>query len=297
MLKSIAVVTILVNQLAPVESAWLGELGYEAVHRGQIGDAPAAVWQAPSMAGAEFLIMGPASGEPVYVRVVEREGGTGPAPGLTYGWNATELLARDPDALQARFEDSPFEVVGPARPLWNAPNAPRAMQAVGPANELLYFTRIIPDGFPTPMRPATTDVDRVFIMVVGGPSIAELQAFYRRLGLDVGEAQDFRITTLSRAHGLPADTTYPLAMAAMPRDFLIELDGYPESATARESAGDELPPGVAMVSFIVDDLDALDVPFRAEPRAIGEFPYSGRRVAATVGPAGEWVEFIEAGLR
>ena len=40
------------------------------------------------------------------------------------------------------------------------------MQAIGPAREFLYFTRVIPSGFPIPMMPAATPVDRVFIMVV-----------------------------------------------------------------------------------------------------------------------------------
>ena len=204
MLKSIAIVTILVNQLAPVESAYKEHLDYAPVHRGQVSSQQAALWNAPAAAGSKFVILQPASRKPVYLRFVAMPGGTGPTPGLTHGWNATELLALDPDAIEAGFAGTPFEVIGPSRPLWNAPNAPRAMQAIGPANELLYFTRIIPEGFPSPMSPASTPVDRVFIMVVGGPSMEALQEFYRGLGLEVSKAQPFRISTLSRAHGLPA---------------------------------------------------------------------------------------------
>lgn len=296
MLKSIAIVTILVNQLAPVESAYTEHLHYAPVHRGQISGEQAGLWNAPAMAGSEFVILQPESRKPVYLRFIATPAGTGPAPGLTHGWNATELLALDPDALEARFAGTPFEVIGPSRPLWNAPNAPRAMQAIGPANELLYFTRIIPEGFPSPMSPASTPVDRVFIMVVGGPSIAVLQDFYRGLGLTVSEAQAFRISTLSRAHGLPAETTYPLATAALARDYLVELDEYPVSATPRTVAPGSLPPGVAMVSFAVEDLGAMDLPWRASPVAVAEFPYSGRRAAVTVGPAGEWLELLEERL-
>jgi hypothetical protein len=47
------------------------------------------------------------------------------------------------------------------------------------------------------------------------------------------------------------------------------------------------------VSFIVEDLDAMKLEFRAEPRALKSFPYNGRRTAVTVGPAGEWLELLE----
>ncbi len=70
-------------------------------------------------------------------------------------------------------------MIGPPRDLWPAPDAPRAMQAFGPAGELLYFTRVIPSAFKIPMTPASSPVDRVFIMVVGGPSMTVMQDWYR----------------------------------------------------------------------------------------------------------------------
>ena len=39
------------------------------------------------------------------------------------------------------------------------------MQARGPANELLYFTRVHPQGFQIPMSPARVPVDRVFSVI------------------------------------------------------------------------------------------------------------------------------------
>jgi len=215
------------------------------------------------------------------------------------------------------------------------------MQAIGPAGELLYFTRVpVPMLAGIPMSPAAAPVDRIFIMVLGGPSLPELRDYYgSRLGLPVGETARWQITTLSRALGLPLDTVYPLAVAPLPRDFLVELDEYPAVAAPRPvRAGalprglpldtvyplavaplprdflvelDEypavaaprpvragaLPGGIAMVTFGVADLDRLALDWRAPPSRIAEFPYSGQRAAATVGPAGEWLELVEiAGL-
>jgi catechol 2,3-dioxygenase-like lactoylglutathione lyase family enzyme len=294
MLKYIAIVTVLVNQLPGVESPYRDQLGYQAVHRGAIPADQAELWAAPAMAGRPFVIMQPASGQPVYLRFIADPSAAIPDAGTTFGWNAIETLAKDPDALARQLQGTAFNVVGQPRNLGRAPDAPRAMQAIGPARELLYFTRVIPSGFPIAMTPAASPVDRVFIMVVGGPSMAALRDFYgSALGLPVGKPASWQITTLSRALGLPVETTYPLAVAPLPRDFLIELDEYPAEAAARRVPAGSLPPGPAMVTFGVPELDDLELRWRAPPADIQEFPYSGREAAATVGPAGEWVELIE----
>jgi hypothetical protein len=295
MLKSIMVVTLLVPQLGAVENAYRQALEYQPIHRGTVSVEQAQLWETPALRGRPFVMLGPPSGRPVYLRFIEAEPAAPPAPaaGTTHGWNAVELLVQDPDALAGRLP-APFQVVGQPRNLWAAPDAPRAMQALGPAGELLYFTRVIPSAFREPMRPAESPVDRVFIVVVGGPSMPALRSFYgATLGLPVGPAAPFPITTLSRALGLPGSTTYPLATAPLPRDFLIELDEYPAAARPRATAPGSLPPGVAMVSFGTTDLGAISAAWRTPPARLAEFPYSGQLAGVTIGPAGEWVEVIE----
>ncbi len=225
MLRYIAVVTLVVNQLSAVEEPYRLHLNYTAMHRGTVSAEQAALWAAPAMTGKPFVILGPASGEPVYLRFIEDHAAVIPAPGTSFGWNAAELLVTDPDRLAAELEGSAFRVIGEPRDLWAAPDAPRAMQAYGPAGELLYFTRVIPAAFRIPMRQASSPVDRVFIMVVGGPSMATMQNWYRdALGLKPGAASAWQINTLSQALKLPPETRYQLASAPMPREFEIELD-------------------------------------------------------------------------
>lgn len=287
MLKSILIVTFAVGQLQTLETAYHEHLAYQTVDRGTVSAAAAAVWDAPATAGRPYLLMQPASGEPVYLRFVEAT----PVPGgeamRTFGWNATELLARDPDALAERLRDSAFEIVGEPADLWAAPDAPRAMQVEGPAGELLYLTRNLQFGI-------NSFVDRVFIMVVGGPSMAAFRDFYgERLGLQVSEATPFQIGVISRALGVAETTTYPLALATISPRFLIELDEYPPVAGPRPRHSGELPPGVAMVTVVVSDLAAFDLDWRGTPAALDALPYDGRRVAVSAGPAGEWLEFVE----
>lgn len=294
MLRHIAVVTIVVNQLSAVEEPYLQHLDYAAAHRGVVSEEQAASWAAPAMAGKPFLILGPASGNPVWLRFIEDADTVTPPPGTTFGWNAIELLVTDPDRLATTLANSAFRVIGPPRDLWPAPDAPRAMQAFGPAGELLYFNCVIPSAFKIPMTPAQSPVDRVFIMVVGGPSMTAMQDWYRQaLGLNPGAASAWQINTLSQALKLPPETRYQLSIAPMPRDFEIELDEYPSVSRPRAVRKDSLPPGIAMVSIGVDRLDELRVDWRAPPARIAEFPYNGRNTAVTVGPAGEWLEFIE----
>lgn len=287
MLKSIVIVTIAVTRLNGLEAAYENYLGYDTVGRGAVSEDLAELWNAPASAGRPYLLLEPESGEPVYLRFVEGPAVEGYAPMTTYGWNATEILVKDPDAIAARLEDSPFEIIGPPKDLWNAPDAPRAAQAIGPGNELLYLTRN--NDFQI-----LTEVDRVFIMVLAGPSMPAMQNFYGGVfGLEVGDAMPFQIGVVSRAQGLPADTTYPLAVARLSSRFLIELDEYTPASGPRPVEAGSIPPGIAMVSFAVEELDAFNVKWRGEPRAIGARPYDGGEAAVLSGPAGEWIELIE----
>ena len=289
MLKSILIVTISVLHLGTVENAYQEHFGYETIDRGALSMEIGSAWDTEAMIDRDYVLMRPASKAPVYIRFIENDEVAGYAPMTTNGWNATELLVTDPDALAERLADSPFDIIGPPQDLWDAPNAPRALQTHGPGDEVLYLTRN--GNFAT-----ETFVDRVFIMVVGGPSMDALGGFYRdKLGLEVGAATPFRISVVSRAQGRPIETTYPLAVATVSKDFLIELDEYPADTPARPVTDRHLPPGTSMVTFeFAGELDDLDVEWRAKPRAIATFPYNHRDVGVTIGAAGEWIELVEA---
>jgi hypothetical protein len=238
--------------------------------------------------------MQPSSNQEVYLRFIECEETTNYKPVGTHGWNSTEILVQDPDQLAIDLENSEFDIIGMPYDLYPTPDAPRAMQVLGPSKEMVYLTRIIPEGSGFNLGGAESYVDRVFIMVVGGPSMEELQIFYRdKLKMPVTEASDWSIGVISTLNNLPDDTVYPLSLATFEKDFAIELDEYPSAMVPRELAKDHLPPSTAAVSFLVDSLDDAEVEWREEPTSVKAFPYNGRRVGVTIGPAGEWVELIE----
>ena len=294
MLKSIVMVTMLVTNLNAVEEAYDSYLGYQVVEEGQIDRSLGSVWGARGMNKHPYVIMQPTSGEEVYLRFIEDKSMTNYRPMGTHGWNSTEILVEDPDALAVQLSNSSFNIIGQPYDLYPTPDAPRAMQVLGPSDEIIYLTRIIPGGSGFNLGSAQSYVDRVFIMVVGGPSMKALQDFYsQKLNMPVTEASDWTIGVISRLNNLPEDTVYPMALVSFEQDFLIELDEYPSVVVPRKRAVNHLPSSTSVVSFLVDSLDNFDIKWRRPPQSIQNIPYNGRKVGVTIGPAGEWIELIE----
>ena len=290
---SILAVTTVVPDVAAVEAAYATQFGYRVVERGGVDAELARAWDAPATAGRPALVLAPASGEPVYLRFVEAPATQGAAPLRTLGWNATEILVEDPDALAERLRDSPFRIVGAPRNLQFNPKV-RAMQVLGPAGELLYLTRIPPGGSLFDLGSARSFVDRTFIVVVGGRSMPAMQAFYRDvLGLPVTDARPSRVEVLNDAWGFGDEHQIPLAIAPLPKNFLVELDEYPSVAPPRPARTGELPPGMAIVTFAARSLDGLRARPLTGPSPLPGLPYDGRRTVLLRGGAGELVELVE----
>ena len=294
MLKTILIVTIMAANLFQVEQAYRDELDYRVADRGAISSALADSWNAAALAGREYVTLQPSSDEPVYLRFIEDTSGARFEPMKTEGWNAVEILAEDPDGLERAFAGSAnFEVVGRPRYLTEKRNI-KAMQVIGPANELIYFTNIsdpAKSGFG--LQPARSYIDRVFIMVVGARDHAALGEFYRSvLGMTVTAPMLYRIGVLSGAYGLPVETRHELSIAQLSERFLIELDRYPDAALPREAVPGSLPAGIAMVTFEVAEWQP-HLPYIAGSGSRESFPYLGRRAGVLVGAAGEYIELVE----
>ena len=296
MLKSIMMVTMLVTNLNVTEEAYNEYLDYEVVSQGIVDEGLAEVWGAEAMVDHPYLIMQPSSGEPVYLRFIEDEEKMNYRPMGTHGWNSTEILVQNPDQLATELESSAFEIIGMPYDLYPTPDAPRAMQVLGPSDEVLYLTRIIPEGSGFNLGSAQSYVDRVFIMVLGGASMESLREYYKTsFDMPVTEASDWKIGVLARMNNLPDDSVFPLALVEFEENFLIELDEWNNGDTfeARQVKEGHLPPSTSMVSFSTYSIDQINVEWKHEPQSIEAFPYNGSKVGVTVGIAGEWIEIIE----
>jgi hypothetical protein len=279
------IITICASDLSAMESAYTNVLGYSVVERGSISKDLAGVWAAPSMRGHSFIMMKPESDVNVLFRVVQLDDTPGYKPLSTFGWNASGILVQDPDALAAKIRASPtgFEVAGEPGSLGEG-SPIRAMQAVGPAHEVLYLMRI-PEGMPsTP-----------FIVILGSPDLPMTQRFLsERLRLEVGKAGEARMTLLNKSFGLDIETKHPLAMAHISPEYSIELDGYPMRAKRRPQRKGELPPAMSVVTFETDDFDSVRGLLVAPPKRIKGSPYNGRRVGTIRGTALELIEVVES---
>jgi len=246
-LGAIRQVMMVVADVATMVTVYEALLGYRLVGKGVVSEAEAARWQAPAMAGRTFATLGPVSGEPVYIRFVQGQKADGWAL-TTHGWNATEIVVQDVDALSARLTASgAFRIVGPVKGLTRFPMI-RAMQVIGPAGECLYFTEV-GAGSGLDLAPALSFVGRVFIVVAGGPDLKAMFAAYAGFDNVIDPPVSTPVTVISAANGLPLDTLHPHGLIKLREGTMIELDGYPAETRPRVAPTGELAPGMAMVSF------------------------------------------------
>jgi catechol 2,3-dioxygenase-like lactoylglutathione lyase family enzyme len=260
--------------------------GYRQVESGLISAAIAESWGTPAMAGRRYHVLGPASGVPVYLRFVE---GYIPAeyrPLRSYGWGAIELCVQDVQAVHARVQNSPFTIIGPPKALDGAPSI-WPMQVQGPDGEIVFLTEIRADEPGARLPRAASPVDCLFIAVLGCADIAATRAWFgAHLGLTGAPDFELAYTTLSRAFALPPSQKHRIAVLGHEGDAFLQIDEYPEHATSRPTTPGELPPGVAMVSFLVPSAESISGP--PDPGVVYAGGYS--RVIRT--PAGGLVELL-----
>jgi hypothetical protein len=291
-LKLILIITLCAPDLHEMERAYRQTLGYTLVDRGWVSAPLSREWHAPNMSGHEYVLLRPASAANVYLRIIQTAAAERYRPMRSFGWNAVEMKVQDPDALAGKLREpaSGFSVVGEPRPL--GPASPiRAMQATGPAHEVLYLTKL-PDVDHHPA--ARTFVDRPFIVVLGNRSLADASHFWHdTLGVDSGPPIRLRMTVLNEAFGLDIETVHPLSLARLSADDAIEMDQYPSQAMERPQRAGELPPAISLVSFETDSLQSVSRLLLAPAVPLDEAPYHGRRAGTLRGPSGELIELIE----
>lgn len=242
-------VTYTVPDLAAIEAAYTHWLGYRIVERGLVTEALARDWDAPALAGRAQLALKPAAGESVLLRFVAEPLAAGWQALRTFGWNVSEIVVEDVDALAGRLAGSPFRIIGDPASLTRFPMI-RAMQALGPAGECLYFTQV-GAGSGLDLARAQAPVGRVFIVVAGGPDVQRMFDAYTPFANEIDPPVSTRVQVISRAHDLPGDTLHAHGLVKLGHGSLIELDEYPAAATSRPVPPGGLPPGMAVVAFEV----------------------------------------------
>lgn len=286
--------TVSASNVAAVVSSYQDFFAYKIIEDNIVSPDQAQAWGAGDMAGKRQVLMGPESGTEVFIRIVENDQMPDYEPLKTYGWNAIEITVSDVEALHENLKPSPFEVIG-VPTYMDFSDKIYPMQAVGLANEAFYLNQVrgdLPD-YDLPM--ARSFVDHTFIMVLATPDMNDAIKFYTdNFGWDQGNAYFVKYSVINQAYDLPEETPHHLSMTCVGRIVNNEIDQYPDATIERACTEGKLAPGIAMVSFIVEDMDKVKASLISDPIRLDMAPYNGRRSACCVGNAGELIELIEA---
>ena len=141
---------------------------------------------------------------------------------------------------------------------------------------------------------AQSFVDHIFIMVLATPDVKKAMQFYvDAFGWTEGKTFHIPYSVINNAFGLPEETKHFLSMSCNGRVVNNEIDQYPEGTIIRPRNDGMLEPGIAMTTYMVEDLDKIKVPLMAKPIVLDNVGYAGRRSACCIGSAGELIELIE----
>lgn len=247
-IERIREVTYAVPDIAGVEAAYARWLRYRVARRGECSRALADEWNAPAIEGAPYVTLVPEAGEPVAMTFIAEPRAQWRAL-TSHGWNVSEIVVQDVDALAAQLRDSPFRIIGEPASLARFPMI-RAMQVIGPAGECLYFTQV-GDGSGLDLAQAQCFVGRVFIVVAGGADLQAMFATYAPYRNESDPPVATPVRVISVANHLPPDTLHEHGLVKLGSGSLIELDRYPAGTVPRHRPEGSLPSGMAIVHFEV----------------------------------------------
>ncbi|MEL7197714.1 MAG: VOC family protein [Pseudomonadota bacterium] len=271
-------------------------LGLELVEQGDLSADLAASWGCDGNADSPYAVLRPQSGSPCWFRLVEQADHSEFKPTRTYGWAAFECTVEDVWHWPKVVEDAGFQIVGPPKKLENIEPAFIPMQVLGSGREMVYLNQVLGDLPDTDLPRAHSAVDKIFIVVLATPDRNASIAWYTdRIGFSRGADYTLPYSMINDAFGLSADTQTTITMVSEGKMPIVEVDDYPEAATERARHEGMLPPGNALVSLAVADLDACDCDWIAPPTPRDGAMYEGRRVATAIGLGGELVELVEVG--
>lgn len=269
-------------------------LGLELVEQGTVPVDLAASWDAPAVAGARTALLRPANGNGCYYRLVEVEATPDYRPARSYGWVAYEITVEDVFALHEKVAEA-FKVIGPPKHVEGFTNF-IPMQVVGRSGEILYLNQVLKSMSDVDLPMAESMVDIIFIAILAASDRqASIDFQVRHLGFAEGGTYNIPYSVINNAFALPADNRTTISMTKVDRLPVAEIDQYPQATITRPQPPDGLPPGNALISFNIDNLDKIDLPFLTPPQARPGPLYDGRRVATLRGPDGELYELIETG--
>mgnify|MGYP001806753347 CR=1 FL=1 len=291
-MKLLRAATLTVPDVTATAERYARYFDYRTLEQGTVPPDLAAAWGCPGSAGKACRVLGPSSGAPVFIRLVQGDPVPGYQPLRSHGWAAIEICVQDVLAADARMKDSPVEIIGPPREIEGLP-AIYPMQVKGPDGEIIYLTQIRSDLPAFDLPRAESPIDKLFILVLACSDMDRSAAWFQQVvGLSFGRRMDIVYTMLANAFGTPYEQLYTICTIVHGRDVFLELDQYPAEATPRPRHEGELPPAVAICTLSHPDIAAIPGPWITPPVRRDGVIYRGRMTGTLAAPDGSLVEIV-----
>jgi hypothetical protein len=292
---SIACGTVVTPELAASLADYSRVLKLAVIEDGPVPDALAASWGRPASAGKRMVLLGADTAAGNCIRLVEGTPVPDYVPLRSYGWASLELTVADVWALhEAIVADGAFRVIGAPKLVEGFDNF-IPMQVIGRAGEVLYLNKVLKSMSSLDLPEAQAWVDRIFIAILAAQDRKATVEFHvAQLGFEEDATYEITYSVINNAFDLPDSYKTAMTMTKAGRTPASEVDQYPAATIARPCAPGELPPGVAMMTFAVRDLELCRTHWITPPVVRHGALYQGRRCCTVRGDSGELIELIEA---
>jgi catechol 2,3-dioxygenase-like lactoylglutathione lyase family enzyme len=270
---------------------------YATQQNDKVSDALAYSWAAPAMAGKRFSLMASKGSPDVFLRIVEGDRTPPFNPRTTYGWGSLEFIVDDLDKQFQIMKAGGVKIFREPASLGGIFASIHAMQLFGPMDITHNLTVEKGDRAMSNLPVAKSQVDRPFLIGANGPDLNAMRDFYvKTFNMSKGPDYDYPVPVMAEALNLPKDHLFKLSLVrSAEKGNTIELHDLPKPGGPRPVIPGQLPPGVAMVSFGVKDLNVIAAHFLNSPEAQEGVAYAGKRSVTLKGAAGELIELIEEG--
>lgn len=292
-MKLLRAATVTVSDLDRSVDLYSRFFDYSVVEHGEIRDALAESWKTPNSSGCAYAVMQPSSGADIFLRFIEQPPVEGFQALRSYGWNAIEICVQDVMAVNARMQESPFEIIGPPNKIPGL-DAIHPMQVKGPDEEIVYLTQINDDLPEYNLPRAGSLIDKLFILVMGNSNMDRAATWMQeKCGLGFGREMEIPYTMIAKAYGTPLDELHRICTLIHGKDVFLELDQYPDAAIQRPRQDGMLVPGCAIGTLFHPEFDSLPGPWLTAPSVRDGVIYKGKRVGVLQDPDGTLIEMVE----
>tara|TARA_R110002167_G_scaffold349844_1_gene561813 strand:+ start:26693 stop:27589 length:897 start_codon:yes stop_codon:yes gene_type:complete len=282
--------TLLTPNLQYASQAYQSGMGYALVREEVVSQEMCDLWNTPKLLNNPMHILSADNGH-AWLRIVEDKNCASTTPLKTQGWMALEVNVADVDVIRKEIDSTRFKIIGEPAYL-QISDAIKAMQVIGPCDEVSYITQIdkaVPP-FNLPMTQSRTG--SLFIPVLCTQDRDLSLSFYEMLNQVTGLKFDTKVTVLNNAWGNNIEHQYPVATLQLAGNCLFEIDQVVDAQPSVLNAG-SLPSGIAMVTCIVDNIDIAATHLNQKVSHINNSYYPGQKVLVVKGPSGELIELLE----